>query len=41
MPSYFEWIAEFPRTASGKRDDALLADLPLSAARTGSTRPRR
>jgi amino acid adenylation domain-containing protein len=39
VPSYFEWIAEFPRTASGKRDDALLAELPLSAARTGSARP--
>jgi len=41
VPSYFEWIPAFPRTASGKRDDAALAELPLAAGQNTPTRPAR
>ena len=41
VPSYFEWISAFPRTASGKRDDAALAELPLASGRISSGRPAR
>ncbi|HTZ44781.1 MAG TPA: amino acid adenylation domain-containing protein [Jatrophihabitans sp.] len=41
VPSYFEWVPAFPRTASGKRDDAALAELPLAAGPNTPTRPAR
>lgn len=41
VPSYFEWIPAFPRTASGKRDDAALAELPLASGRISPGRPAR
>jgi len=41
VPSYFEWIPAFPRTASGKRDDAALAELPLVSGRLSPGRAAR
>ncbi|MFJ8159311.1 amino acid adenylation domain-containing protein [Streptomyces sp. NPDC096136] len=37
MPSHVEWVAALPLTPSGKRDDAALRALPLSAAAGGDT----
>lgn len=41
VPTYFEWIPAFPRTASGKRDDAALAGLPLAVRQNFPARPAR
>lgn len=40
VPSYFEWIDAFPRTASGKRDDAQLASMNFRVPESGVTAGR-
>ncbi|WP_234308050.1 non-ribosomal peptide synthetase [Streptomyces sp. NBRC 110035] len=39
MPSHLEWLASLPLTPSGKRDDALLRRMPLSAPPSDATEP--
>ncbi|MBO1414063.1 non-ribosomal peptide synthetase [Streptomyces sp. FH025] len=39
VPSHLEWLPRLPLTPSGKRDDALLRRMPLSAPTTDATPP--
>ncbi|MFJ8254655.1 amino acid adenylation domain-containing protein [Streptomyces sp. NPDC094466] len=41
LPSHYEWLPGLPLTPSGKRDDAALRRIPLTAGRAGDDTPPR